>query len=378
MLYHLLPQLADLPIDSPIWERLLNVFNVFRYQTFRAAGAVVTSLFLAFVFGPAVIRWLRRVRFGQVVREEGPKTHFQKAGTPTMGGVLILLSATLSTLLWARLDVPYTLLCVLALVWMGALGFLDDYLKVIRGKTEGLVARYKMMGQVVFGVGLALLLIWKPLSTYPTTSTSVPFFSDYVAVFWGPVYVIFVAGVVAGFSNGVNLSDGLDGLASGLSAIAAATFAVIAYLTGRVDTSAYLGLFYLDGAGEMAIFAVALAGGAIGFLWYNAHPAEVFMGDTGSLAMGGAIAVMAILLKSEFLLIIVGGVFVLEAASVMIQVSWFRYTLKRYGAGRRVFRMSPIHHHFEQLGWPETKVVIRFWILGLMFAMLAISTLKIR
>jgi phospho-N-acetylmuramoyl-pentapeptide-transferase len=378
MLYHLLPQLADLPIESRILERLLNVFNVFRYQTFRAAGAVVTSLFLALVFGPAVIRWLRRVRFGQVVREEGPATHQVKAGTPTMGGVLILLSATLSTLLWARLDVPYTLLCVLALVWMGALGFLDDYLKVIRGKTEGLVARYKMMGQLVFGVGLALLLLWRPISSYPTTSTSVPFFSDYVAVFTAPLWVAFVALVVAGFSNGVNLSDGLDGLAAGLSAIAAATFAVLAYLTGRVDTSVYLGLFHLPGAGEMAIFAVALAGGAIGFLWYNAHPAEVFMGDTGSLAMGGAIAVMSILLKSEFLLLIVGGVFVLEAFSVIVQVTWFRYTLKRYGQGRRVFRMSPIHHHFEQIGWPETKVVIRFWILGLMFAMLAISTLKIR
>jgi phospho-N-acetylmuramoyl-pentapeptide-transferase len=378
MLYHLLPQLADLTVDSRVLERLLNVFNVFRYQTFRAAGAVVTSLFLAFVLGPAVIRWLRRVRFGQVVREEGPASHLTKAGTPTMGGVLILLSATLSTVLWARLDVPYTLLCVLALVWMGALGFLDDYLKVIRGKTEGLVARYKMMGQLVFGVGLALLLIWRPISSYPPTSTSVPFFSDYVAVFWAPVYVAFVALVVAGFSNGVNLSDGLDGLAAGLSAIAAATFAVLAYLTGRVDTSVYLGLFHLPGAGEMAIFAVALAGGAIGFLWYNAHPAEVFMGDTGSLAMGGAIAVMSILLKSEFLLLIVGGVFVLEAFSVIVQVTWFRYTLARYGQGRRVFRMSPIHHHFEQLGWPETKVVIRFWILGLMFAMLAISTLKIR
>jgi len=368
LLYHLLPQLSDFHI----------VFNLFRYQTFRAAGAVVTSLFLAFVLGPAVIRWLRRVRFGQVVRDEGPRSHLEKAGTPTMGGVLILISASLSTLLWARLDVGYTLLCVLALIWMGALGFLDDYLKVIRGKTEGLVGRYKMMGQLVFGVGLALLLLARPISPFPTTWTGVPFFSDYFAVFWAPVYVLFVAIVVAGCSNAVNLTDGLDGLAAGLTAIAAATFAVLAYLTGRVDTSAYLGLFYLPGAGEMAIFAVALAGGAIGFLWYNAHPAEVFMGDTGSLAMGGAIAVMAILLKSEFLLLIVGGVFVLEALSVIIQTSYFRYTLNRYGQGRRVFRMAPLHHHFEQLGWPETKVVIRFWILGIMFAMLAVSTLKIR
>jgi len=366
--YHFLPQLTDLHI----------FFNLFRYQTFRAAGAVVTSLFLAFVIGPAVIRWLRKVRFGQVVREEGPQSHLQKAGTPTMGGVLIILSATISTLLWARLDVAYTLLCVLALLWMGALGFLDDYLKVVRGKTEGLVGRYKMMGQLLFGVGLALFLMAVPLSPFPTTWTGVPFFSDYFAVFSGPLYVVFVAIVVAGCSNAVNLTDGLDGLAAGLTAVAAATFAVVAYLTGRTDTSAYLGIFYLPGAGEMAIFAVALAGGAVGFLWFNAHPAEVFMGDTGSLAMGGAIAVMAILLKAEFLLVIVGGVFVLEALSVIIQTSYFRFTLRRYGAGRRVFRMAPLHHHFEQLGWPETKIVIRFWILGIMFAMLAISTLKIR
>jgi len=368
VLYHLLPQLSDLHI----------VFNLFRYQTFRAAGAVVTSLFLAFVAGPAVIRWLTRLRFGQVVREEGPSTHMQKAGTPTMGGVLILLSASISTLLWARLDVPYTLLCVLALVWMGALGFLDDYLKVIRGKTEGLVGRYKIAGQLIFGVGLALFLLWNPISPFPTTWTGVPFFSDYFAAFDAPVYVAFVAVVVAGCSNAVNLTDGLDGLAAGLGAIAAVTFAVLAYLTGRTDTSSYLGIFYLPFSGEVAIFAVALAGGAIGFLWFNAHPAEVFMGDTGSLAMGGAIGVMAILLKSEFLLVIVGGVFVLEALSVIIQTGYFRYTLKRYGEGRRVFRMAPLHHHFEQLGWPETKVVIRFWILGILFAMLAVSTLKIR
>ena len=368
MLYHLLPQFSDFHI----------IFNVFRFQTFRAAGAVVTSLFLAFVLGPAVIRWLRRLRFGQVVREEGPATHLEKAGTPTMGGVLIILSTTLSTLLWARLDVWYTVLCVLALVWMGALGFLDDYLKVIRGKAEGLVARYKIAGTMVFGAGLGLFLLWRPISPFPTTWTGVPFFSDYFAAFDAPVYVLFVAIVVAACSNTVNLTDGLDGLAAGLTAIAATTFAVLAYLTGRTDTSSYLGIFYLPFSGEMAIFAVALAGGAIGFLWYNAHPAEVFMGDTGSLSLGGAIGVMSILLKSEFLLVIVGGVFVLEGLSVIIQTGWFRYTLRRHGEGRRVFRMAPLHHHFEQLGWPETKVVIRFWILGILFAMLGIATLKIR
>ena len=368
MLYHLLPPFADVHI----------VFNLFRYQTFRAAGAVVTALLVAFVLGPATIRWLRRLRVSQVVRTEGPETHRDKTGTPTMGGVLIIVSAGVSTLLWAELTNWYTVLCLLALVWLGLLGFLDDYLKVIHGKSEGLVARYKLLGQLGFGVAIGLFLLLHPISPYRSTWTGVPFFSDYMLTFWGPAYVAFVAIVLAGASNAVNLSDGLDGLASGLIAIAAATFAVFAYVTGRVDTSAYLGIFYLPGAGEMAVFAVALSGAALGFLWFNSHPAEVFMGDTGSLSMGAAIGVMAILLKAEFLLVIVGGVFVLEAVSVILQTSYFRYTARTKGQGRRIFRMSPLHHHFEKLGWPETKVVIRFWIVGILFSMLAMSTLKIR
>ncbi|MBW3534973.1 MAG: phospho-N-acetylmuramoyl-pentapeptide-transferase [Gemmatimonadetes bacterium] len=368
MLYHLLPGLTDVHI----------VFNLFTYLTFRAAGAVVTSLVLAFVLGPSMIGWLRTLRFRQVVRGEGPKTHLEKAGTPTMGGVLILVSCAISTLLWAEITNWYTILPLLALLWMGLLGFADDYLKVVRRKTEGLVARYKLIGQFGFGLALGLFLVLRPVSPFPSTWTGVPFLSDYMLAFWAPAFVLFVAIVVAGTSNAVNLSDGLDGLACGLTAIAAATFAVMAYITGRIDTSSYLGLFYLPGAGEMAIFAVALAGAAVGFLWFNSHPAEVFMGDTGSLSMGGAVGVMAILLKAEFLLVIVGGVFVLEAVSVILQTGYFRYTARRYGQGRRIFKMSPLHHHFEQLGWPETKVVVRFWILGLLFAMVAISTLKIR
>ncbi len=368
MLFWLLPRFSDVSI----------VFNLFRYQTFRAAGAVVTALLLAFLLGPATIRWLRRLRFGQVVRTDGPETHFEKAGTPTMGGVLILLSTGVSTLLWAQLDNWYTVICVIALLWMGLLGFLDDYLKVIRGKPEGLVARYKLLGQFGLGLLVGLFLLLNPISPYSSTWTGVPFFSDWMLVFRGPTYVAFVAVVLAGTSNAVNLSDGLDGLASGLVAIAAATFAILAYVTGRIDTSRYLGLFYLPGAGEMAIFAVALSGAAIGFLWFNSHPAEVFMGDTGSLSMGAAIGVMAILLKAEFLLVIVGGVFVLEAVSVILQTSYFKYTFRTTGTGQRIFKMSPLHHHFEKLGWPETKVVIRFWIIGILFAMLAMSTLKIR
>jgi phospho-N-acetylmuramoyl-pentapeptide-transferase len=368
MLFHLLPHFSDVSI----------VFNLFRYQTFRAVGAVATALLVAFVLGPITIRWLKRLRVGQVIRTEGPSSHLDKADTPTMGGVLIILSAGLSTLLWAELTNWYTILCLLALLWMGLLGFLDDYLKVIRGNTEGLVARYKLLGQISFGVGVGIFLLIHPISPYRSAWTGVPFFSDYMLAFWDPAYVVFVAIVLSGTSNAVNLSDGLDGLACGLIAIAAATFAILAYVTGRVDTSQYLGIFYLPGAGEMAIFAVALSGAAIGFLWFNAHPAEVFMGDTGSLSMGAAIGVMAILLKAEFLLVIVGGVFFMEALSVIIQTTYFRYTARTYGQGRRIFKMAPLHHHFEQLGWPETKVVIRFWIAGILFAVLAMSTLKIR
>ncbi len=368
MLYHLLPQFSDVHI----------VFNLFVYLTFRAAGALVTSLVVAFVLGPMAIRWLTRLRVGQVVRDDGPETHLAKSGTPTMGGVLIIAAAVVSTLLWADLTNWYTGLALLAFVWMGAIGFLDDWLKVVQKRPRGLVARYKMAGQLSFGLILGLFLVLQPIWPVPPTWTMVPFFADWVAVFSLPAFVVFVALVVAGSSNAVNLTDGLDGLAAGLSAISAVTFGIFAYVIGRVDTSAYLGLFYLPGAGELSIFAMALAGAAAGFLWFNAPPATVFMGDTGSLSMGGAIAVMSILLKAEFLLVIVGGVFVLEALSVMIQTSWFKYTRKRFGQGRRVFRMAPLHHHFEELGWAESKVVIRFWILGILFAMIGFSTLKIR
>ena len=368
MFYHLLPGFAD----------VFGVFNVFVYITFRAAGAVVTSLLIAFALGPVIIKKLAALRVGQVIRESGPATHQAKAGTPTMGGVIMIASAVISTLLWAELTNWYTIVALISFIWMGAIGFLDDYLKVVQGKTRGLVARYKMVGQWSFGLGLGAFLLWNPISPHPTTWTTVPFFSDLAAVFPAPIFVLFTGWVVSGSSNAVNLTDGIDGLAAGLVAISAATLGIFAYIAGRTDTSAYLGFFYLPGAGELTIFAVALAGAAVGFLWFNAHPAQVFMGDTGSLALGGALGVMAILLKAEFLLAIVGGVFVMETLSVALQIGWFKYTRRRFGEGRRIFRMAPIHHHFEQLGWPETKVVVRFWILGVLFAMLAVSTLKIR
>jgi phospho-N-acetylmuramoyl-pentapeptide-transferase len=369
MLYHLLAPLAS--------EHIF--FNLFTYLTVRIAGATATAILIAFLFGPAILRQLRRLRVGQVVRKEGPETHLTKAGTPTMGGVLIIVAAVVATLLWADLTNAYTNISMIVLVCLGALGFLDDYLKVVRRRTEGLVGRYKLTGQGVLGLLIGVYLLMWPVSTLPTTWTSLPFLAEFHLEFMLPVlFIPWVAFLLAGTSNAVNLTDGLDGLAAGLSAIAAATFGVFAYLVGRVDTSRYLGLFYLSGSGELAIFCLALFGATLGFLWFNAHPAEVFMGDTGSLALGGALGVVAILLKLEFLLAIVGGVFVVEALSVMIQVSWFKYTARRFGRGRRVFRMTPLHHHFEKAGWAESKIIARFWILGILCSLIALSTLKIR
>jgi phospho-N-acetylmuramoyl-pentapeptide-transferase len=368
MLYELLFPLADRHI----------IFNVFQYISFRAAGAMVTALLTAFVVGPRVISWLQTRGWGQVVRAEGPSTHLKKAGTPTMGGLIILAAVFLPTVLWARFDEPYVWIALAVTLWMGAIGFMDDYLKIVRHESRGLIARYKLIWQFILGLALGSFLLWMPLSGYGSTQTMLPFFKDLSIVIFPVLFPLFVAIVVAGSANTVNLTDGLDGLATGLSAIAAITFGLFAYAIGRVDTSAYLGVFYLPGAGELAIFCTALSGAAVGFLWFNAPPAQVFMGDTGSLALGGAIGAVAVLLKSEFLLVLVGGVFVLEGLSVIIQTGWFRYTKRRTGTGRRVFRMAPLHHHFEKLGWPETRVVVRFYILGIIFALVGLATLKVR
>lgn len=368
MLYHLLAPLADVHI----------AFNVFRYITFRAAGAMATSLMLSFILGPIIIRWLRTLRVGQVVREDGPENHLDKAGTPTMGGLLIVVATLISTLLWAELANPYVLLALAVFLGMGVLGFLDDYLKVVHRHTEGLVGRYKLVGQGLIGLLLGGFMLLFPISPIDPTWTSIPFVSDYSLVILAPFFIPWIMLILAGSSNAVNLTDGLDGLAAGLTAIATGTFGIFAYLIGRVDTSTYLGLFYLPGSGELAVFCLGLAGAALGFLWFNAHPAEVFMGDTGSLALGGAVGAVALLLKAEFLLAIVGGVFVLEALSVILQVGYFKYTTRRWGRGERIFRMAPLHHHFEKAGWAESKVIIRFWILGILFALMAFSSLKIR
>jgi phospho-N-acetylmuramoyl-pentapeptide-transferase len=377
VLYFLLVPLADSNI----------AFNVFRYVTFRAAGAVVTAFLVAFWFGPAIIGRLRMLKVGQVVRTEGPQTHLGKSGTPTMGGVLIVLSTVIPTLLWARLDTLNTWAVLLTLSWLGALGFMDDYLKITRKKTEGLKGRYKLIGQTAAGLLLGIALVVAPMlvhqtdpgvPTYPFAWTQIPFFKTVHLTLWWPLYILFVTFIIVGCSNAVNLTDGLDGLAAGLSAIAAVTFALFAYLFGRVDAANYLNVFYIPGAGELSIFLVALAGGCMGFLWFNAHPAEVFMGDTGSLAIGGVLGCVAVLLRAEFLLGIVGAIFVAEALSVMLQTVYFKYTRRRYGSGRRIFRMAPLHHHFEQIGWHESKVIIRFWIMGIMCALVAFATLKIR
>jgi phospho-N-acetylmuramoyl-pentapeptide-transferase len=368
MLYHFLAPLASQHI----------FFNLFNYLTVRAAGAMITAVIIAFAFGPGIIRWLRVLRFGQVVREEGLESHYKKAGTPTMGGVLIIASTVISTILWAKLDNSFVMIALLVLIWLGALGFLDDYLKVVRRRSEGLVGKYKLVGQGLIGLIVGGILLASPISPMPANWTSVPLLADYYLRISTVLFIPWVMFIIAGCSNAVNLTDGLDGLAGGLMGIAAFTFGVFAYLIGRVDTSRYLGFFYLPGAGELTVFCIALVGATMGFLWFNAHPAEVFMGDTGALALGGALGVVAIMLKTEFLLAIVGGVFVVEAMSVMAQVTYFKYTARRYGSGKRLFKMAPLHHHFEKAGWSETKVIFRFWILGMLCSLIAFSTLKIR
>jgi phospho-N-acetylmuramoyl-pentapeptide-transferase len=372
------------------FARDVSVFNLLNYITFRSAAAFVSALLLTFVFGPVIIRRLRAMAVHQVVRAGTPDTHAGKGTTPTMGGLIILAATFVPVLLWARLSNRYVLLAMAVTAWMGMIGFLDDYLKLKQKregkKNEGLVERYKLAGQITCGLGLGLILLLFPISTLPGASTTLPFFKYVLvvpAVAWAAwMYIPWVTFILTGFSNAVNLTDGLDGLAAGLVAIAVLTLGLFAYVAGRVDTSAYLQIFYLRGAGELTVFCAAVVGACIGFLWYNAHPAQVFMGDTGSLALGGALGSIAILLKSEFLLLIVGAVFVAETVSVILQRGVFKYRKKRFGLEyaqqHRVFKRAPLHHHFELSGWPETQVVIRFWIIGILCAILALSTLKLR
>lgn len=361
MLYNLLSPLGD----------QFQFFNLFRYLTFRTGGATLTALVMCFMMGPGLIAWLRRKQAqGQPIREDGPETHFKKRGTPTMGGLMILLSVTISTLLWADLANQYVWFALIVMIGFGMIGFADDYLKLTKKNVKGLSGKKKLLWQILIsgfvGVGIVFSL---PEGLYDTLA--IPFFKS-VLLDLGIFFVPFAVLVIIGSSNAVNLTDGLDGLAIVPVAIAAACFGLIAYLVGNAVYANYLQLHYVPGSGELAILCGALIGGAMGFLWYNAPPAMVFMGDTGSLSLGGVLGTMAVITKHELVLAIIGGLFVMETVSVMIQVAYFKMT------GKRVFLMAPLHHHFEKHGWSEPTIVIRFWIIAVILALVGLSTLKLR
>jgi phospho-N-acetylmuramoyl-pentapeptide-transferase len=342
-----------------------------RFITFRTAAASITALVISLVLGPWLIRRLRDFQIGQVIRQEGPQTHHSKAGTPTMGGLLILAAALGPTLLWADLTNVYVWIAVLATAGFGAIGFLDDYLKITRRSSGGLRPRFKMALQLVIALGVGLALMWLASNNLYSTRVIFPFFKQLIPDL-GWMYVPFAVFVLVAWSNAVNLTDGLDGLAISTFAVAATALTALAYVTGHAVLANYLLLVHFGPVGELTIFCGALVGASLGFLWYNAHPAEIFMGDVGSLALGGALATVAILIKQEILLVVVGGVFVAEAASVVLQVASFKLT------GKRIFRMAPLHHHFELIGWEEPKVIARFIIIAIICALFSLTTLKLR
>ncbi|MEQ1575466.1 MAG: phospho-N-acetylmuramoyl-pentapeptide-transferase [Vicinamibacterales bacterium] len=361
MLYYLL-----YPLHNDI-----SLFNVTRYITFRTAAASLTALALSLVLGPWMIRTLRDFQIGQVIRQEGPQSHRAKAGTPTMGGLLILTAALVPTLLWADLANAYVWVAMLATLGFGGVGFADDYLKIVRQNHRGLIPRYKMALLMLIGLGVGVALMALAQNGLYNTRLIFPFFKNLIPDL-GWFYVAFASLVLVCATNAVNLTDGLDGLAISTFAVAAATFTALAYVTGHAVLAQYLLLVRFPPAGELTVFCGALVGASLGFLWYNSYPAEIFMGDVGSLALGGALGTVAILIKQELLLIIVGGVFVIETLSVIIQVASFKMT------GQRVFKMAPLHHHFELIGWSEPKVISRFLIIAVIFALFSLTTLKLR
>jgi len=357
-------------------------FGVFRYITFRAGAAAITALVIAFWIGPKIIRKLKEHQIGEAAKLEAPKTHLSKAGTPTMGGLIVLLAILIPSLLWADIRNGYVIIILFVTAALGAVGFLDDYLKVVKKKRKGLIEEYKLSGQILIGLIVGGIIFFYPQFIDADlwklkSSTTVPFFK-HMEIDFGMFYIPMVVFVIAATSNAVNLTDGLDGLAAGTVGIVGTTLAVMCYVSGRPDVSQYLTIPFLRGNGELSIYCAALVGASLGFLWFNAYPAQVFMGDTGSLALGGAIGTLCVLIKKELLLPTLGGVFLMETVSVIIQRFYFKYTKRRYGEGRRVFKMAPLHHHFELCGWAEPKIVTRFYIIAILLMILSLATFKVR
>jgi phospho-N-acetylmuramoyl-pentapeptide-transferase len=383
MIYYIFYELIFGHSNQNWW--LIKALNVFQYVTFRTAYASVTALLISLLSGRKLINALKRWNIGQQIREEGPQAHISKRDTPTMGGLLIIASVVISTLLWAKLSSVYVWIIIFATLAFGAVGFADDYLKLVKRRSLGLTGRQKLFFQLIiaFCVWLVLFLSTKYLDTKYSWNVSIPFFKDTaipngISTIPSGLYLILIVVVLLGATNAVNLTDGLDGLAISITFIAMTALTAFTYLSSDLRWARYLDLTHRPEAAELTVFCGALAGASLGFLWFNAPPAEVFMGDVGSLAIGGAIGTIGVLTKQEFMLLMVGGVFVLEALSVMLQVSVFKMTKSTSGVGRRVFKMTPLHHHFEMVGWKESKIVFRFLILAILFALLSLSTLKLR
>jgi phospho-N-acetylmuramoyl-pentapeptide-transferase len=383
MLFYLSQNLLEWSAGTE-WADRLSFLRLFRYITFRGAGAALTALALSWWFGPRVIHWLKQLKFGQDYRDKAEVAGdlssrlLSKKGTPTMGGILIVVTLNFSTLLWAQLNNTLILLTLLSVVVLTGLGFFDDYAKIMQQSGAGAKSSIKLWVQGALALFIAGYLWAMPSTSRLITDIMVPFYKFPIATGVGIVGVVLTVLTIVGSSNAVNLTDGLDGLAIGCTIIVSFVFVVLTYVAGNIKMATYLQIPYVPGAGELTVFCAAMIGAGLGFLWYNCHPAQMFMGDTGSLALGGALGIIAVLIHQPLVLVIAGGVFVVEAASSMLQTGWFRYTRKRYGTGRRIFLMAPLHHHFEKKGWYESQVVMRFYILCVLCAVVALSTLKIR
>jgi phospho-N-acetylmuramoyl-pentapeptide-transferase len=355
----------------------VRTFSVFNYITLRAVLAAMTALFFGFIVGPSMIRKLTAMKIGQSVRTDGPQTHLVKSGTPTMGGALILASVAVTTLLWGDLRNPYIWVVLFTTMGVGAIGWVDDYRKVVHRNPKGLSAKAKMFWQSLIALAVGIYL-WHSSNLPAHTELIVPFFKHVVIPLPALVFIVLTYLVIVGSSNAVNLTDGLDGLAIMPTVLISSALAIFSYVAGHAVFAKYLGVPHIPGAGELAVFCAAIAGAGLAFLWFNAYPAEVFMGDVGALALGAALGVVAVIVRQELVLFIMGGVFVVEAVSVMLQVTYFKYTKRRYGEGKRIFLMAPLHHHYEQKGWKETQVVVRFWIITMLLVLLGLATLKLR